>query len=60
VKVHAQENIVLMSEEITTFYGWRPDGVAFDFLMEFTRLMDSVTSSHAGDWAERKELEKNE
>jgi len=27
---HARQNIVLTSEEITTFYGRRPDGVAFD------------------------------
>jgi len=66
VTFHAQQNIALTSEEITSFYGRRPDGVAFDakgkqcVLLEFTRPMDSVTSSDEEDWAERKELEKNE
>jgi hypothetical protein len=52
-------------QEITSFYSRRPDGVAFDdknkhcVFLEFTRPMDSVTSSPEGDWAERKELEKN-
>jgi len=63
---HARQHIFLTSEKITTFYGRRPDGVAFDtkgkqcFFLESTRPMDSVTSSDNGDWAERKELEKNE
>jgi len=63
---HARQNIILTLEEITTFYDRRPDGVAFDakgkqcFFLEFTRLLDSVTLSDEGDWAERKELEKNE
>jgi len=53
-------------EEITSLYGQRLDGVAFDakgkqcVFLEFTRPMDLVTSSDEGDWAERKELEKNE
>ena len=53
-------------EETTSFYGRRPDGVAFDangkqcMFLEFTRPMGSVTSSDEGDWAKRKELEKNE
>ena len=48
------------------YYSLRPDGVAFDdknkhcVLLEFTRPMDSVTSSEEGDWVEIKELEKNE
>jgi len=56
----------LTTDEITTFQGRRPDGVAFDakgeqcVFLEFTRPMDSVSSSDEGDWAERKELEKNE
>jgi len=47
-------------------YGRRPNGVAFDtkgkqcVFLEFIRPMDSVTSSDVGEWAERKELEKNE
>jgi len=62
---HARQDIVLTDEEITSFYNRRPDGVAFDVknkhcaFLEFTRPMDSVTSSPEGDWAERKELEKN-
>ena len=46
--------------------GRRSDGVAFDakgkqcVFLEFTCPMVSVTSSDEGDWAERKELEKNE
>jgi len=63
---HAQQGIVLTDVEITSFYSPRPDGVAFDdennkhcVLLEFTRPMDSVSSSPEGDWAERKELEKN-
>jgi len=27
---HARQDIVLTDEEITSFYSWRPDGVAFD------------------------------
>jgi len=60
------ENLVLTSEEITSFYGQRPDGVAFDakgkqcVFLSFTRTMDSVTLSNEGGWAERKELEMNE
>jgi len=66
VTFHARQNIVLTSHEITSFYSRRPDGVAFDaknkhcVFLEFTRPMDSVTSSEEGDWAELKELEKNE
>ena len=51
--------------EITSFYSLRPDGVAFNdknkhcVLLEFTRPMDSVSSSLEGDWVERKELEEN-
>ena len=46
---------------IDTFIARRPDGLAFDkekklcVLLEHTRAMDTVE-----DWAERKELEKNE
>jgi len=64
VKFHARQNIFLTSQEIISFYGRRQDGVAFDakdkqcVFLEFTCLMDSVTSSDEGDWAERKELEK--
>jgi len=66
ITFHSRQNIVLTSQEITSFYGQRPDGVAFDaknkhcVFLEFTRPMDSVTSSDEGDWAETKELEKNE
>jgi len=66
ITFHARQNIVLTSEEITSFYGRRPDGVAFDakgkqcVFLEFTRPMDLVTFSDEGDWAETKELEKNE
>jgi len=62
---HARQGIVLTEVEITSLYSLRPDGVAFDdknkhcVLLEFTRPMDSVSSSPEGDWAERKELEKN-
>ena len=61
---HARQGIVLTDLEITSFYSLRPYGVAFDdknehcVLLEFTHPMDSVSSS-TGDWAERKELEKN-
>jgi len=63
---HAWQNIILTSQETTSFYSRRPDGVAFDakskncVFLEFTRPMDSVTSSDEGDWAEIRELEKNE
>jgi len=56
----------LTSQETTSFYSWRPDGVAFDakskhcVFLEFTLSMDSLTSSDEGGWAEIKELEKNE
>ena len=62
---HARQGIVLTDAEITSLYSLRPDGVTFDdknkhcVLLEFTRPMDSVSSSPEGDWAERKELEKN-
>jgi len=62
---HARQGIVLTDVEITSFYSLRPDGVAFDdknkhcVLPEFTRPIDSATSSPQGDWAERTELEKN-
>jgi len=62
---HTRQGIVLTDEEITSFYSLRPDGVAFDdknkhwVLLEFTRPIDSLSSSPEGDWAERKELEKN-
>ena len=62
---HARQDIVLTDEKIISFYSRRPDGVAFDdknkhcVFLKFTRPMDSVTSSPEGDWAERKELEKN-
>jgi hypothetical protein len=62
---HARQDIVVNFQEITSFYSWRPDGVAFDgknkhcVFLEFTRTMDSVTFSEEGDWTERKELEKN-
>jgi len=52
---HARHDIVLTDEEITSFYSWRPDGVAFDdknkhcVFLEFTRPMDSETSSPEGD-----------
>jgi len=64
-KFHAGQGIVLTDVEITSFYSRRRDGVAFDdknkhcVFLEFTRPMDSVTLSPEGDWAERKELEKN-
>ena len=66
ITFHARQNIVLTSEEITSFYGRRPNVVAFDakgkqcVFLEFIRPMNSVTSSDEGDWAEKKELEKNE
>jgi len=66
IKFHARQNIVVTLEETTSFYGRRPDGVAFDaklkqcMFLEFARPMGSVSSSDEGDWAERKELEKNE
>jgi len=62
---HARQDIVLIDEKITSFHSRRPDGVAFDdtnkhcVFLAFTRPMHSVTSSPEGDWAERKELEKN-
>jgi len=62
---HTRQDIVVTDLEITSFYSRRPDGVAFDdknkhfIFLEFTRPMDSVTSSQEGDWAETKELEKN-
>jgi len=62
---HAQQDIFLTDEEITSFYSQRPNGVAFNnkhkhcVFLEITRPMDSVTSSLEGDWAETKELEKN-
>ena len=62
---HARQGIVLIDVDITSFYSLRPDGVAFKdknkhcVLLDFTRPMDSVSSSPKGDWAERKELEKN-
>jgi len=60
ITFHAWQNIILSSEEITSFYGRRPGGVASDakgthcVFLEFTRPMDSVTSSDEarGDWAE--------
>jgi len=66
ITFHARQYITLTSEEIISFYGRRPDGVVFDVngkhcvFLEFTHPMDSVTSSDEGDWAERKEIEKNE
>jgi len=54
IPFHARQNIFLTSEEIISFYGRRPDGVAFDakgkqcIFLEFTRPMDSVTSSDEG------------
>jgi len=51
ITFHARQNIVLTSEEITYFYGRRLNGGAFDtkgkqcVFLEFTRLMESVTSS---------------
>jgi len=64
---HARQDIVLTDEEITSFYSRRPDGVVLDdknlnkhcVFLEFTRPIDLVTSSPEGDWAEKKELEKN-
>jgi len=62
---HARQDIVLTFQEITSSYSQRPDGVAFDdknkhcVFLELTCPMDLVTSSQEGDWAERKELEKN-
>jgi len=64
-KFHTRQDIVLTFQEITSFYSRRPDGVAFDdknkhcFSLKFNGPMDSVTSSPEGDWAERKDLEKN-
>jgi len=52
---HARQDIVLTSQEITSFYSRRPDGVAFDdknkhcVFLEFTRPTDSVTSSDDDD-----------
>ena len=66
VTFHARKSIVLTSDEITSFCGRRPNGVAVVakgkqcIFLDFTRPMDSVTSSDEGDWAERKQLEKNE
>ena len=46
---HARQDIVLTSQEITSFYSRKPDGDAFDdknqqcVFVEFTRSMDSVT-----------------
>jgi len=66
IEFHARQDIILTFQEITSFYSRRPDGVAFDdknkhwVFLEFTRPMDSVTSSEEGDWVEIKELEKNE
>ena len=62
---HARQSIVLTDVEITSFYSRRHDGFAFDdknkhcVFLKFTCPMDSVSSSPEGDWAERKELEKN-
>jgi len=48
---HTRQNIVLTSQETTSFYSWRPDGIAFDakskhsVFLEFSRPMDSVTFS---------------
>jgi len=62
---NVRQGIVLTDVEITFFYSLRPDGVPFDdknkhcVILEFTRPTDSVSSSPVGDWAERKELEKN-
>jgi len=47
------------------FFTCQPDGVAFNakdkecVFLEFTRPMDSMTSSEEGNWAERKKSEKN-
>ena len=63
---YARMNITLTKDEITDFLSKRPDGVAFNargkrcVFLEFTRLMDSISSSEEGDWAESKEREKNE
>ena len=63
---YAKVNITLTEDEITKFLSKRPDGVAFDargkqcVFLEFTRPMDSISASKEGDWAERKEREKNE
>jgi len=63
---HTRQDIVLIFQEITSFYSRRPDGVTFDdknkhcVFLEFIRPMDSVTSSEEGDWAEIKKLEENE
>jgi len=48
---HARQNIVLTSQETTSFCSLRPDEIAFDakskhcVFLEFSRPMDSVTSS---------------
>ena len=58
VTFHAQQNIVLTSEEITSFYGRRPDGVAFDakgkrcVFLEFTHPMESSLNG-LGDFIRR-------
>jgi len=63
---HTRQNIAMTSEEITSFYGRRPDGIAFDtkgkhcVLLECTHPVDSVTSSDEGDLAESKKFEKSE
>jgi len=65
VTFHAQQNI-LTSEEITSSYGRRPDGVDFDakgkqcVFLKFTLTMDLATSSDEGDWTEKKERKKKE
>jgi len=66
VEFHALKlGIKLSKAEILTFWACRPDGVAFNaedkecVFLEFTHPMDSVTSSEEGDWAERKEAEKD-
>jgi len=57
--------IKLNKAEILTFFACRPDRVALDakdrefVFFEFTRPMDSVTSSEEGDWAERKDSDKD-
>ena len=65
VQFHENLNISLTDKEITTFQSRRPDEVAFNendkqcVFLELTRPMNSVASSDDGDWAERKESEKN-
>jgi hypothetical protein len=45
---HARQNIILTSEEITTFYGRRPDGVAFDAKGKQNIFLETITGPFSG------------